>query len=483
MKNFPLTLCLIFCVFSLQAQLTSGSIAPDFTGMDINGNEHNLYDLLEEGKTVILDFSATWCGPCWSYHNSGALHDFMETHGPEGSDEAMVFYIECDATTGMDQLNGTGSNTTGDWITGTNYPIINDTYVSNQYQIGSYPTIAMICPDRIIDFVGTLDAQALASRMGSCPSADHAPDILFSANEYFSCGGALEVEFYDNTWPRGGEYLWDFGDGNTSTQVNPVHNYSSPGHYSVSLKVENEFGTNTKLIEQFIQVGEGQNSEVFVGGPNNNDFGAGRIFEGGHQGLIFDANKDIVISSVYVYSDRQADRTVVVLDNVGNLINIKTVNIPEGNTRVNLDLFVPAGTDYTLGLYSDAFLFRNSSGPSYPYDISGLATITKSTASSVALDYYYYYYDWNVREATCSEISNTEDLLSELKIYPNPAQDFLFIKSDIDFTSVNIYNAVGKLMNCQYTKNSDEITIAIDHLQSGMYLISIDDAVRKFYKN
>lgn len=30
-------------------------------------------------------------------------------------------------------------------------------------------------------------------------------------------------------------YLWDFGDGDTSTEVNPVHTYAQPGYYSVSL--------------------------------------------------------------------------------------------------------------------------------------------------------------------------------------------------------------------------------------------------------
>lgn len=32
-------------------------------------------------------------------------------------------------------------------------------------------------------------------------------------------------------------YVWNFGDGKTSTEANPVHNYSSPGSYDVSLKV------------------------------------------------------------------------------------------------------------------------------------------------------------------------------------------------------------------------------------------------------
>jgi outer membrane protein assembly factor BamB len=36
-------------------------------------------------------------------------------------------------------------------------------------------------------------------------------------------------------WPH--SFLWDFGDGNTSTDQNPMHTYSQPGNYSVSLTV------------------------------------------------------------------------------------------------------------------------------------------------------------------------------------------------------------------------------------------------------
>jgi peroxiredoxin len=60
-----LLLFTLMCLFSLvRAQLPNGSIAPDFTATDINGQSHNLYSLLNQGYTVYLDVSATWCGPC-----------------------------------------------------------------------------------------------------------------------------------------------------------------------------------------------------------------------------------------------------------------------------------------------------------------------------------------------------------------------------------------------------------------------------------
>ena len=42
-------------------------------------------------------------------------------------------------------------------------------------------------------------------------------------------------------------YFWDFGDGNTSTQPNPLHNYERDGTYEVKLVVENECGRDSAV--------------------------------------------------------------------------------------------------------------------------------------------------------------------------------------------------------------------------------------------
>ncbi|TND07817.1 MAG: alkyl hydroperoxide reductase/Thiol specific antioxidant/Mal allergen [Bacteroidetes bacterium] len=162
------------------AQLANGSIAPDWTFTDINGNSHHLYDYLDQGKVVIIDVSATWCGPCWNYHNSGNLENFYNQYGPPGTNQAMVFYIEGDGATTLADVQGTGTNTQGDWTAGTPYPIINPsssatTTFDNDYNIGYFPTIYKVCPNRIIEEVGQITTAQLATEMGQCPAPASQP--------------------------------------------------------------------------------------------------------------------------------------------------------------------------------------------------------------------------------------------------------------------------------------------------------------------
>jgi gliding motility-associated-like protein len=60
-------------------------------------------------------------------------------------------------------------------------------------------------------------------------------DFDFFAN--CDSGYVRFINKYPSQQGTAGRYGWDFGDGNTSTSVNPLHTYSQPGNYPVKLKL------------------------------------------------------------------------------------------------------------------------------------------------------------------------------------------------------------------------------------------------------
>lgn len=193
MKQFFSLVAAAAISFGAFAQLPDGSTAPDFTATDINGVEHNLQSYLDQGMTVILDFSATWCGPCWNYHNTHILRDLHDTFGPEGTGDLMVFYMEGDDTTTQADLEGTGTATAGDWITGTTYPIIDNAgSIFDDYAGAYYPTIYTICPDGILVESSQVSFdEHVAIAFQDCENTITGPAPLCSYNgATASCGGA-----------------------------------------------------------------------------------------------------------------------------------------------------------------------------------------------------------------------------------------------------------------------------------------------------
>ncbi len=66
-------------------------------------------------------------------------------------------------------------------------------------------------------------------------------DVPFAEFDIFS--QQLTVSFFDSGIPGNGAiYFWDFGDGSTSTDMNPIHDFPEPGVYTVTMEVLNNCG-------------------------------------------------------------------------------------------------------------------------------------------------------------------------------------------------------------------------------------------------
>ncbi len=121
--------------------------SPDWTATATTGQSVNLYDLLAQGKTVVLDLFAAWCPPSQQMLTANFLQDWNAHMGPDGTDQIRIVAIAVDQSAGS----------VTPFIEEAQWPVIvqdGESFGPLYNAIGMYdnavPTLLMICPDRSV---------------------------------------------------------------------------------------------------------------------------------------------------------------------------------------------------------------------------------------------------------------------------------------------------------------------------------------------
>lgn len=67
------------------------------------------------------------------------------------------------------------------------------------------------------------------------------------------------------------------------------------------------------------------------------------------------------------------------------------------------------------------------------------------------------------------------DAIESVKIFPNPAQDYITITNSRNVDTVEIYNILGKLVKRIKTSQENTLELDLTNLNNGMYLVKITD--------
>jgi PKD repeat protein len=86
-------------------------------------------------------------------------------------------------------------------------------------------------------------------------SAASPPYANFDSNAS-SGTGPFSVQFHETTFGNVSSWKWNFGDSKTSTEKNPVHTYTIPGKYNVTLTCTNPAGISSITKNNFVNVTE-----------------------------------------------------------------------------------------------------------------------------------------------------------------------------------------------------------------------------------
>jgi len=488
-----------------QAQLPDGSVGPDFTLTDVDGVTHNLYTYLNDGYTVFIDLYAVWCGPCWSYKQTGALDDLYEQHGPAGypnvlsttTDDVMVITIEADEND-LACLYGTGCNTVGDWITGSPFPMIctdgtvNNAQVASDYGLAYYPTIYMICPDRLTTEVG--QSTSPYSFVNNCPppaSNDNDARTFDYTGKTLTCVGdlipeimiqnygllnltSLTIEVAVNgtvvsTTPWTGNLATYNTDNVTLPTLNGLAsndaitiNTTYPNgtadadpsnnptvSFNITMATQN---TNSYVTVQIVtdaygsettwDIKDDNGSVVLSGGPYNDLGAAGTTIEAPVSGTLV----------------TQTCHTFTIYDSYGDGIDagygVGSFTVTDGSGTVLTSGGQFADSD------GGAFKTGSTGTPPASWDCDAVnGCIDPGTGAGQYTSL-----------AGCNAVCNTTDVtetISNLSIYPNPVKNVLTIEGS--YISVDIIDVSGKLvLSSEYVK-----TINVKSLADGVYMLNI----------
>ena len=447
--------------FGLKAQCPLTQ-AVDFTATDVHGTEVHLFDILDGGQYVLVDFFFVNCGPCQI-----ATPKVVESYYAMGCNQHDVFYIEIsDRDSDAACLN---------WVNnyGVEYPTISGAAggsgISNTYQIGAFPTVILIAPDRSIvinDLWPINNAQSVITALEQHGLQQH------------DCNAVT----YD---PQVTINIDDVTDSSVTATFTPNEDCVS---YRYMLTTESAMEGWVQMMGLSVQeivntlgiLGEGVFTNTFPNLEPNMEFAIYAVPSdiNGELGEVVLAtfttlpmfDETLTFSADTVSLTYGEMSWITVYNNT-----IDNVTVTGGCDALGMLVFKIGGEFFTC--QTSPFEFEVLQGESFQLGvicsdvISGKSIVPDVvTLSSNRPDANFVVMvddTWSVDENEAS-----------ITLFPNPANDFVTLKGE-SLGTVRVYNTLGQKVD-EFEANGSELRINTTCYENGVYVVKVGEQTMKF---
>ena len=310
----------------------------------------------------------------------------------------------------------------------------------------------------IADFVGNNNTGCTNTQFGQ--AEDYAivilPDLTpptadFSASPLFSCDGV--INFTNASSTNSQDFIWYFGDGNSSVESDPTYTYLTEGVFTISLVAINDNGQDSIAFVDYIEIdfeGVCDTASMSANGtlPNLTACNGFLADDGGPFGN---------------YSSN-SDGIQTIETEVGNHITLVFSSFFFQNN--NDFLYIYDGPDTSAPLIGQ---FTGNSLPNGGVILSTANTITLRQTSNFFNNQSGFLLSWE-----CSPVGFTELGLAQVSIYPNPTQDFIFIQGfeEMGVRSVIITDVLGRVVYRPQLNINGRIDLQA--LENGNYILMLE---------
>ena len=464
-KLFTLMLALALG-FGLKAQ-TSLTQAVDFTATDIHGTEIHLFDILDSGQAVLIDFFYTTCGPC-----QNATPKVVQSYTAMGCNMYDVYYMEIDygayGDTQASCLN---------WVNtyGIEYPTIagpnGGTTIVNQYGIGGFPTVILIMPNRQIviqdlwpisnaqTIITQLEAHGLQQHDCTPPVTTYDPQVTIEINEvtantitatytpngdcasyYYLCATEAEIMGWVMSGAGFDQIIQEHGGIETATMTNTFNDLTPETEYKVlGLPVDPD-GNYGDIVQQTVTT---MPAVVY------------------DETLTFSTETVTLpyceMTYITIYNNTAENATVTgICDELHMLEFINPETQESFGCNGATSFSIPQGGSVELGFQCCV------TGRSIVPDV---VTVTSNLPDAQFV-------------AMVDNTWSVGDNNQTVTLFPNPANESVTLKGE-NLDMVRIFNVVGQKVE-EFEANGNELRINTTGYENGVYFVKAGEQMLKF---